>query len=182
MQRLSLTALIALAIFVMLPHAGSLMLAVKLFNAQMQAGHKLSKGIDNVVLIVLDIPKVLEKSGNGRFIRIHAGEFIWESEMYDIVSSQDLGSVTRYVVYPDRKETKLRRKIERKMAENGREPLRKCIEQLYAFHWICQTKVEMASADTGQNVVFRERSLNTHGSYCKQSGKPPELKTGFDQG
>ncbi|MCE1202014.1 MAG: hypothetical protein LWX09_07930 [Bacteroidia bacterium] len=182
MQRLSLTALVALAIFVMLPHAGSLMLAVKLFDAQMQAGHKLSKGIDNEELIVLDIPKDLEKSNNGRFIRIHAGEFIWESEMYDIVSTQDLGTVTRYVVYPDRKETKLKRKIERKMAENGRKPLSKCIEQLYAFHWICQTKVEKSSVDTGQNVVFLDKIVHTHGSYCTQSCKPPELKTGFNQG
>lgn len=182
MQRLNLTALVALAIFVMLPHAGSLMLAVKLFDAQMQAGHKLSKGIDSEEFIVLDIPKDLEKSNNGRFIRIHAGEFMWDSEMYDIVSSQDLGSVTRYVVYPDRKETKLKRKIERKMAENGRKPISKCFDQLYTFHWICQTKVEKASAETGRKVVFQDKTLHTKGSYCTPSGKPPELKPVNNQG
>lgn len=174
MQKLGLTALVALALFLMLPHAGSLALALKLFEAQMQVDRKSAKGFENEVLIVLDIPKEIEKSNQSGFIRIHAGEFFWDNQMYDIVSSQDLGSVTRYVVYPDHAETKLKRKIGQKMAENGRKPLSKYLEQLFSFQWICPLDHDMVIIDTGVRCIYTDKAYVTHKSHCKQLGKPPE--------
>lgn len=177
MQKTVLTAIVALALFLMLPYAGSITLAIKLFKAQMQVDRKSAKGFENESLIVLDIPKEVEKSNKAGFIRIHAGEFILENQMYDIISSQDLGSVTRYVVYPDHKETKLKRKIGQKMAENGRKPLNKYLEQLFSFQWICPLDHDMVLIDTSVRCIYSDKAYVTHKSHCRQSGKPPESLT-----
>ena len=174
MRRIGLTALIVLALLMLLPQAGSFLLALRLIEAQAHAQRMSRKGFENELLIVIDLPKSAEKATGGRFQRIHAGEFRWDDQLYDIVSAQDLGPYTRYLVYPDHKETKLQRKIARKMSENGQKPWRKSLDQLFSFHWICHRPQENETFVQGRKWSFSDLTMRTQTPYRALSAEPPD--------
>lgn len=82
---------------------------------RMEVRQKYLEGFIGDELMFLEIPVELEKTPNSSFRRIHAGEFVYLGQMYDIVDQQQVGNVTWYLVYPDRKETALKQKMKKRM-------------------------------------------------------------------
>lgn len=81
----------------------------------MEVKQKFLEGFIGDELMLLEIPLELEKFPNNVFRRIHATEFVYMGQMYDIVEQQQVGDATWYLVYPDRKETALKQKMKKRM-------------------------------------------------------------------
>jgi hypothetical protein len=62
-------------------------------------------------LVLVKVAKSLEASSNTFFSRVHAKEFEFLGEMYDIVCQSDKGDTTYYYCFHDREETQLAKKI-----------------------------------------------------------------------
>lgn len=79
--------------------------------ARMEVKQKYLEGFVGDELILLAIPLTLENNTNNVFRRIHSKEFVYLGQMYDIVEQQRIGNETWYLVYPDMKETGLKKKL-----------------------------------------------------------------------
>lgn len=68
---------------------------------------RIKAGVSETELVLLKIPRTLEENPNNVFRRIHAREFRYHGNMYDIVRSEQHGDVTWYYCLSDEKETRL---------------------------------------------------------------------------
>lgn len=89
--------------------------------ARLEVKQKYLEGFVGDELILLAIPLALETKANNTFRRIHAKEFVYLGQMYDIVEQQRIGNETWYLVYPDMKETGLKKKLNLLMDDYDRE-------------------------------------------------------------
>ncbi|PKP54270.1 MAG: hypothetical protein CVT92_00515 [Bacteroidetes bacterium HGW-Bacteroidetes-1] len=78
---------------------------------------KYLEGFVSDELMFLEIPHFLELEPNPVFKRIHSREFVYMGQMYDILEQEIIGDVTWYLVYPDHKETQLKKRIEKLMTD-----------------------------------------------------------------
>jgi hypothetical protein len=81
-------------------------------------------------LIFLEIPVQLEIEKNNLFRRIHSKEFVYLGQMYDIVEQERIGNVTWYLVYPDKKETTLKKQMKRLMEDYDRQNGKRATDML----------------------------------------------------
>lgn len=77
------------------------------FHIKREVKQRLKAGVPESRLTLVKIPVEWEKSGSSQFQRIHAGEFRYHGEMYDIVRSEAKGDTTFYYCIHDKEETKL---------------------------------------------------------------------------
>jgi hypothetical protein len=164
----------ALAIAMMLPFAGGTWLLLRITYTQSIVKQIINSGIDAQTLIVLDINHEEEHAGNGIFIRIHSREFIYRGQMYDVVSVQDFGQVKRYLVYPDLSETRLKRKLARKMNQNGSIPLSKCLERINTLNWLAEKHQSSIYNPITGNHVYASKSESITKIFVLPEYHPPE--------
>ncbi|MDP2238443.1 MAG: hypothetical protein Q8J88_18595 [Bacteroidales bacterium] len=86
-------------------------------------------------LIFLEIPLQLENEKNNLFKRIHSKEFVYLGQMYDIVEQERVGNVTWYLVYPDKKETSLKKQMKNLMDDYDRHSGQRSADQ-HLLKWI----------------------------------------------
>lgn len=91
------------------------------WHAKLEVKQKYLMGFVGDELMLLEIPNWMEEKPNKRFIRIHSKEFVFDGQMYDIVEQQQSEQSTWYLVYPDRKETGLKKKLARAMDMHERQ-------------------------------------------------------------
>jgi hypothetical protein len=103
----SLSLIWVMAIPVTYPY---LLQALK-WQAKLEVKQKYLLGFVADELMFLEIPHWMEEKPNQRFTRIHSKEFVLDGQMYDIVEQQQTEQSTWYLVYPDRKETGLKKKL-----------------------------------------------------------------------
>jgi hypothetical protein len=70
---------------------------------------RMMAGIDKAALVKLQ----LSEGGQQRLRWVHAREFEYEGEMYDIVYSEQAGDTTTYWLWWDHEETRLNRQLDR---------------------------------------------------------------------
>lgn len=168
------TCLLAVALVV--PFWGAAWLVVRIQLTQFQVKKQLTTGFEAQNLMVLDIPKSEEASGNGRFHRIHASEFVYDGQMYDVVSVNDLGNVMRYLVYPDHEETRLKRRLTRKMESQGAMPLNRCVELMASVHWLVQKDTMDLYRPAASFVSYFDQGSDTLSRYTTPEHLPPDYQ------
>lgn len=175
MRYLVVAAYLILALAVVVPFAGGTWIMLRLKQAQGTMKQKIDSGTHTETLIVLDISKEEENAGPGIFIRIHSREFIYHGQMYDVVSVSDFGLMKRYLVFPDFKETKLRRKLARKMEQTGTLPLKKTVERIGALCWLIQKpKINILNPFAGLHRFAPQKSCTLAG-FRSVVVKPPDI-------
>lgn len=98
-----------------------------IFKLQQQAirsqiKQQLKTGVPAEDLVTLRIARAWEEKGNDRFQRIHAGEFRFDGEMYDIVRTEVRGDTTYYTCIHDVRESGLFARLDEMTAESLQEP------------------------------------------------------------
>lgn len=175
MRYLVFAAYLVLALAVVLPFAGGTWILLRIRQTQSMVKQKIDSGAHAETLMVLDISKEEENAGNGIFIRIHSAEFIYHGQMYDVVSVHDLGRMKRYLVFPDYRETRLKRKLARKMEQNGAQPLSKSLERISTLHWLAELpQISIQNPFTG-NHFYTNQSFITEARFIMPKHLPPDV-------
>jgi len=91
----------------------------KLQQAQVRHEIKaqLKAGVAEAQLVLLKIPQRLETMPNADFQRIHAREFRYQGEMYDIARQETHGDTTWYYCISDHEETSLFARLDALVAQ-----------------------------------------------------------------
>lgn len=82
-----------------------LIYSLQLGAARHEVKQRLKHGVPEEDRVLLKIPLSLEQTENDVFHRVHAGEFRYKGEMYDILKSENHGDTTWYVCIHDVKES-----------------------------------------------------------------------------
>jgi hypothetical protein len=119
-----------------------------------------------------------ELEGRGkRFVRIHAGEFVWDGIMYDIVESFPEAHQTWFLVYPDFKETEvLKQKIALARAFQSEEGLTSdSSKQSTTFYWISvKYATFLTTVVPNDKICFFEHSKDYCLQLTEQIEHPPQ--------
>ena len=106
-----------LALFFVVQSGYGWLLHLQKEYVRVEVRHKMMEGFAADELILIEVPIVLETEPNTLFRRIHSKEFEYLGQMYDIVSSEKFADVTWYLVFPDKKESKIKQRIKQRMRD-----------------------------------------------------------------
>lgn len=106
-----------LALFFVVQSGYGWLLHLQKEYVRVEVRHKMMEGFAADELILIEVPIVSETEPNTLFRRIHSKEFEYLGQMYDIVSSEKFEDVTWYLVFPDKKESKIKQRIKQRMRD-----------------------------------------------------------------
>ena len=117
LKKVTSIGFVLLSLLFVLQSGHAILLLIQQEMLRNEIKQKYLEGFIGHELLILEIPFHLEMIPNQQFKRIHDKEFVYNGQMYDIVEEEQIGSSTWYLVYPDRKETKLKSKLRQQMAD-----------------------------------------------------------------
>lgn len=117
LKKVTSIGFVLLSLLFVLQSGHAILLLIQQEMLRNEIKQKYLEGFIGNELLILEIPLHLEMTPNQQFKRIHDKEFVYNGQMYDIVEEEQIGSSTWYLVYPDRKETKLKSKLRQQMAD-----------------------------------------------------------------
>ncbi len=106
-------------LLIMLQTTGRLIVfKLQQYQIRAQVKQQIKAGVPEDELVLLKIPAVLEQGHNRVFQRIHAREFRYHGQMYDIVRQQSKGDTTWYYCVSDEQETLLFARLDELVHQN----------------------------------------------------------------
>jgi len=142
------------------------------YHIRAQVKQQIKAGVPEDELVLLKIPAALEQGHNRVFQRIHAREFRYHGQMYDIVRQQSRGDTTWYYCVSDEQETLLFARLDELVQQNmtGTQPHNSQIEMLlrllgalYFYDGIQQLEISRdAAAQLAALFQFRVKTWKAH--------------------
>lgn len=115
---------------------------------------RLVEGFHAWELMLIEIPDAVKNDPSRPFREIHAREFEYRGQMYDIVEKQEFDETTWYLVYPDVKETKLKAKQKKLVSDIQKstdKPLPRELVEAYC-NWYFSTFFSINLPPAAENV------------------------------
>ncbi len=134
----------------------------------------------NDELVLVKVAKSLEANSNTFFSRVHAKEFEFLGDMYDIVRQSDKGDTTYYYCFHDREETQLAQKIHEQLFQLLAGDSEKSKQQKNVWDF-CQIKyLPLATIDymvqwNYQSLDFLYQAANLAEGYLHEYTPPPNF-------
>lgn len=143
--------------------------------------HQIKNGISDDELVLLKIPVSLEEHPTKDFKRIHAKEFQYKGNMYDVVKQKSKGDTTWYWCIWDKRETallaNLDKLVHRAMSHNSAqqdniEMLKKLLSSLYFTKYTIQLALPVAQKSK-TTVHIAEHTIS---SIASPPTPPPQVQ------
>lgn len=96
-----------------------LTLKVKQQHVRQEMREHIEAGIEEDQLVLLKIPRALEENPGTQFKRMHAREFRYKGNMYDVVRQETRGDTTWYWCVWDEEETEIVAQLDRLASETA---------------------------------------------------------------
>lgn len=159
-----------------------LIYSLQLGAARHEVKQRIKHGVPEEDRVLLKIPLSLEQTENDLFHRVHAGEFRYKGEMYDILKSERHGDTTWYTCIHDVKESGIFKNLDEKVklfVSNSPDQQKQRSSAFSFFHQ--QFVMPFSSADTlvdelkqANYMDFNDRELK---GFLIKPWRPPILAT-----
>lgn len=155
-----------------------LIYSLQLGAARHEVKQRLKHGVPEEDRVLLKIPLSLEQTENDVFHRVHAGEFRYKGEMYDILKSESHGDTTWYVCIHDVKESGIFKQLDEQVklfvsTNPGQQHQRALAFSFFHLQYIIPTVETKNAKETIDRSVFFTFSDHVEEGFFASLFRPP---------